>query len=119
MIDLGADIVVGHHPHVLQGIERYNGRFIAYSLGNFAFSGNSSASHPETIILRAKVGIDTSGVTVTGIDATPCYTTSSGSSRNNYQPMICFGKQADSVMDLLNERSDMLSYGVRIAANEN
>ena len=36
-IDAGADIVIGHHPHVLQGIERYKGGVIAYSLGNFVF----------------------------------------------------------------------------------
>jgi poly-gamma-glutamate capsule biosynthesis protein CapA/YwtB (metallophosphatase superfamily) len=36
-IDAGAEIVVGHHPHVLQGVEIYRGRPIAYSLGNFAF----------------------------------------------------------------------------------
>ena len=36
-IDHGADLVVGHHPHVLQGFEVYNGKLIAYSLGNFLF----------------------------------------------------------------------------------
>lgn len=35
LIDLGADIVIGHHPHVLQGVENYKGRQIHYSLGNF------------------------------------------------------------------------------------
>jgi hypothetical protein len=38
MIDYGATAVIGHHPHVLQGIESYNGGLIAYSLGNFVFS---------------------------------------------------------------------------------
>lgn len=37
LIDGGVDMVVGHHPHVLQGIESYNGKLIAYSLGNFLF----------------------------------------------------------------------------------
>lgn len=36
-IDAGADLVIGHHPHILQGLELYKGRVIAYSLGNFAF----------------------------------------------------------------------------------
>ena len=36
-IDEGADLVIGHHPHVLEGIEKYNGKYIAYSLGNFCF----------------------------------------------------------------------------------
>jgi len=40
LIDSGADAVVGHHPHVLQGIERYGRGIIAYSMGNFVFGGN-------------------------------------------------------------------------------
>ena len=39
-IDMGADLVIGHHPHVLQGIEKYKGKYICYSLGNFCFGGN-------------------------------------------------------------------------------
>lgn len=38
LIDAGADIIIGHHPHVLQGLERYKDGIIAYSLGNFLFS---------------------------------------------------------------------------------
>ena len=38
IVDMGADLVVGHHPHVLQGVERYGRGYIAYSLGNFLFS---------------------------------------------------------------------------------
>ncbi len=41
VIDAGADFIIGHHPHVLQGIENYKGKLIAYSLGNFIFGGNS------------------------------------------------------------------------------
>lgn len=39
-IDAGADIIVGHHPHVLQPTETYHGKVIAWSLGNFIFGGN-------------------------------------------------------------------------------
>ena len=39
-IDNGADLVVGHHPHILQGIEEYNNKYIIYSLGNFCYGGN-------------------------------------------------------------------------------
>lgn len=38
IIDMGAHLVIGHHPHVLQGVERYRHGYIAYSLGNFLFS---------------------------------------------------------------------------------
>jgi len=37
LIDAGADIIIGHHPHVVQGMEIYNGKPIFYSLGNFIF----------------------------------------------------------------------------------
>lgn len=40
MIDAGADCIIGSHPHVVQGLERYNGKMIFYSLGNFIFNQN-------------------------------------------------------------------------------
>lgn len=51
LIDHGADLILGHHPHVLQGIEFYKDRLIAYSLGNFIF-GSYSESAKESILLR-------------------------------------------------------------------
>ncbi|MBW4693965.1 MAG: CapA family protein [Lyngbya sp. HA4199-MV5] len=50
-IDQGADVVVGHHPHVLQGAEIYKGRPIAYSMGNFIFGGNPRSDY-DTAILK-------------------------------------------------------------------
>jgi poly-gamma-glutamate synthesis protein (capsule biosynthesis protein) len=50
-IDAGADLVIGHHPHVLQGIERYRGGIILYSLGNFAF-GSMSRQADDSVIAR-------------------------------------------------------------------
>lgn len=46
-IDSGADLVIGYHPHVIQNVEKYNGKFIFYSLGNFVFDQNFSK---ETMI---------------------------------------------------------------------
>ncbi|MFT4105260.1 MAG: CapA family protein [Lacrimispora sp.] len=54
MIDAGADLVIGSHPHVLQGIEYYNGKPICYSLGNFIFG----SSIPKTALLRAEVDFE-------------------------------------------------------------
>ena len=51
-IDLGANLVLGHHPHVLQGVEKYKGAYILYSLGNFCFGGNSNPSDKDTMIAR-------------------------------------------------------------------
>lgn len=54
-IDAGADLVIGAHPHMLQGIEMYNGKWILYSLGNFIFQ--TIEDRPltwETVILEAR-----------------------------------------------------------------
>jgi hypothetical protein len=64
LVDAGANFVIGHHPHVIQGIEMYNGALIAYSLGNFFFppvranTGRlqyQKKDAREFIILKAKV----------------------------------------------------------------
>ena len=56
-VDAGADLVVGHHAHILQGIHRYNDGVIAYGLGNFLFNIDGP---PETAILN--VWLDQNGV---------------------------------------------------------
>lgn len=57
-IDAGADLVIGSHPHVLQGFESYNGKWIAYSLGNFVFTATKSPLSAETGVLTAACGKD-------------------------------------------------------------
>lgn len=52
-IDAGADLIVGGHPHVLQGFERYNDKWIAYSLGNFIFTRSNEPKTWETMVLQA------------------------------------------------------------------
>jgi poly-gamma-glutamate synthesis protein (capsule biosynthesis protein) len=49
VIDAGADVIIGHHPHVLQGIERYKSGVIVYSLGNFLFGGNSRDTYDTAL----------------------------------------------------------------------
>jgi poly-gamma-glutamate capsule biosynthesis protein CapA/YwtB (metallophosphatase superfamily) len=53
LVDAGADLVVGSHPHVLQGFESYKDKWIAYSLGNFVFSSTTSPQTAETGVLTA------------------------------------------------------------------
>ncbi|WP_281886013.1 CapA family protein [Paenibacillus sp. YYML68] len=52
-IDAGADLIIGSHPHVLQGFEQYKGKWIAYSLGNFIFTTNEVPETWESMILEA------------------------------------------------------------------
>ncbi len=50
LIDAGADIIIGHHPHILQGFEVYQGKLIAHSLGNFAFDQEYPETYPSVIV---------------------------------------------------------------------
>ena len=54
MIDAGADLIVGTHPHVVQPVEEYNGRWIAYSLGNFIFDQKARGTN-RGLMLRVRV----------------------------------------------------------------
>jgi len=51
-IDAGADLVIGHHPHVLQGVQLYRGRLIVYSLGDLVFD-HSSLATGQTVLVDA------------------------------------------------------------------
>lgn len=107
-IDEGADVVVGHHPHVLQGIDTYKGKTIAYSLGNFCFGGNYHPTEMDTMIFQQKFMLDTSKkITDSEINVIPC-SVSSESDCNNYQPTILEGDEAKRVRELIQERSDQI-----------
>lgn len=110
-IDEGADLVCGHHPHVLQGIETYKGRNIVYSLGNFCFGGNSSPSDMDTMIYQQTFTIDADGVkkgNVTNI--IPCSISSVAyDGYNNYQPTPAEGDEATRILGKINERSSWIS----------
>lgn len=56
-IDAGADLVIGGHPHVLQGIEPYKGKWIAYSTGNFIFTRSTVPATWETAVFQAECSI--------------------------------------------------------------
>jgi poly-gamma-glutamate capsule biosynthesis protein CapA/YwtB (metallophosphatase superfamily) len=56
-VDAGADLVIGHHPHVLQGVERYGNGLIAYSLGNFLFPAREDGFR-DSAVLRVRVSAE-------------------------------------------------------------
>lgn len=112
-IDLGADLVIGHHPHVLQGIEEYQGKLIIHSLGNFCFGANRSPSDKDTMIFQQTFTfID--GEKQEDMEATviPC-SISSVSSRNNFQPTPLEGDEALRVIGRVNTYS--ANMGVTIS----
>ena len=110
-IDEGADLVCGHHPHVLQGIETYKGRNIVYSLGNFCFGGNSSPSDIDTMIYQQTFTIDADGVKKDNVtNIIPCSISSAAyDGYNNYQPTPAEGDEATRILGKINERSSWIS----------
>lgn len=110
-IDEGADLVCGHHPHVLQGIETYKGRNIVYSLGNFCFGGNSSPSDMDTMIYQQTFTIDADRVKKDNVtNIIPCSISSAAyDGYNNYQPTPAEGDEATRILGKINERSSWIS----------
>lgn len=104
-IDEGADLVCGHHPHVLQGIETYKGRNIVYSLGNFCFGGNSSPSDMDTMIFQQTFTVTSEGVQADNVtNIIPC-SISSADGYNNYQPTPASGDEASRIKSKIEECS--------------
>lgn len=84
MVDNGADLVIGNHPHVLQPMEVYNGVNIIYSMGNFLFGGSRSPEN-RTIIYQHKISFnDEKEILSQDYEIIPCYVYTG--STNNYQP---------------------------------
>lgn len=98
-IDEGADLVIGHHPHILQGVEKYKDKYIAYSLGNFCFGGNSNPGDKDTMIFQQTFTVSKDGVEKNDdINMIPC-SLSSASGYNDYCPVVLEGSEKQRVLD--------------------
>ena len=107
-IDSGADLVCGHHPHVLQGIETYKGKSIVYSLGNFCFGGNSNPSDKDTMIFQQTFTVTKEGVKVDNVtNIIPC-SLSSVKYKNDYCPTPATGEEATRILNKIRERSNLI-----------
>ena len=115
-IEHGADIVLGHHPHVLQSIELYRPRagarqgLIAYSLGNFAF-GSYSPSSRTSMVLKCVVE-------ASGILYARCLPINVYNDEVEFQPQFLQGVAATAVIDSLNALSRHLNQGQNIISPE-
>lgn len=87
MIDLGADMVYGHHPHVLQKTEEYKGKKIYYSLGNFLFIDYGSSKHPESVLVRLQLTKDANGNITAKYEDIPVLWTGTDHT-NHFRPTI-------------------------------
>lgn len=119
-IDWGADLVIGHHPHVLQGIDQYRGKYIVYSLGNFCFGANRNPSDKDTMIFQQTFVFKESATNFWQLTdqgearIIPCRI-SSVTSRNDFKPTPLTDEEGQRVIDRINEFSK--DFGVK--ADEN
>lgn len=112
-IDWGADLVLGSHPHVLQGIEVYKGHFIVYSLANFCFGGNRNPKDKDTMIFtQTFTFVDGIMQKDTVAQVVPC-SVSSVPNRNDFRPTPAEGDEYTRILERINTYSE--PFGTRFA----
>ena len=108
-IDNGADLVIGHHPHILQGIEEYNGKYIVYSLANFVFGGNNNPKDKDTMLFQEKFSFKNGELTDSKIKIIPA-SLSTSSAINDFRPKLLSGTEKTRVLNKILARSPGFKY---------
>lgn len=93
-------------------MENYKGRFIAYSMGNFCFGGNSNPSDKRTFILQIKVNIEDDKLSGLEYKVIPAMI-SSRNDKNDYIPTLAGGESKTSILRKLNELSPTLNGNIK------
>ena len=115
-VDAGADLVIGTHPHVYQGIEKYKGKYIVYSLGNFCFAGNANPDDKRCLIFRQRfsfnpgMGIAQANILDAGIDVIPA-SISSVPEKNDFVPTVLPVEQGKALLKEVAECSTHFTLG--------
>ncbi len=110
VIDEGADLVLGHHPHVIQGIENYENKYIVYSLGNFCFGGNLNPKDKDAFIFQQTFTFEKLEEDYEScINIIPC-SVSSRTDRNDFQPMPLEDEAYLRVIKRINDYSIDLNF---------
>lgn len=111
-IDAGADLVLGHHSHRINPIEKYKDRYIVYSLGNFSFAGNNKPSDMSTFLFQVRLNVKGDTVETAGFRIIPCRI-SSKSDYNDFAPTPFSDQRLiDNVVNMLLKNSKGLEYAV-------
>ncbi|NLW21472.1 MAG: CapA family protein [Clostridiales bacterium] len=111
-IDAGADLVLGHHSHRINPIEKYQGRYIVYSLGNFSFAGNNKPSDMSTFLFQVRFNITPDSVETDAFRIIPSRI-SSRTDYNDFAPTPFTDQRLiDNVVNLLKSNSGGLEYAV-------
>ena len=101
-VDAGADLVIGHHPHVLQGFEIYEGTLIAYSLGNFVFDQDFLSTHSSVVLRVVFEGSEVIATTLYPVIL------------DGYRPVAAGGEVADKILTQINEASLQSAEALRL-----
>lgn len=110
-IDSGADLIIGHHPHVIEGIEKYKDRLICYSLGNFCFGGNKNPRDKNTMIIQVKFNFTNDKFTSYDLKIIPC-SISSVNYMNDYCPTPLKGDKKTLLLEKINKISPNLDFKI-------
>jgi poly-gamma-glutamate synthesis protein (capsule biosynthesis protein) len=115
-VDAGADLVIGTHPHVYQGIEKYKGKYIIYSLGNFCFAGNANPEDKRCLIFQQTfsfnpgMGIAQANILDAGINIIPA-SISSVADRNDFVPTVMPAGEGAALLKEVAECSTHFTVG--------
>jgi poly-gamma-glutamate capsule biosynthesis protein CapA/YwtB (metallophosphatase superfamily) len=101
-VDAGADLVIGHHPHVIQGFEVYNGVLVAHSLGNFTFDQDFLSTHPSVVLRTIFEGDELIDAEIYPIVL------------DGYRPVAVGGTIADRIIEQVNAASLQPAVSVRL-----
>lgn len=102
LIDSGATIILGHHPHVVQGVESYKNGLIAYSLGNFQFESSvSNSPNKQSFIISielTKDGVETYDINPVKID-------------DEFIPYVPTEEEQEEIRQFISEKSQHINNG--------
>jgi len=108
IIDAGANLVVGAHPHVVQGIEQYNDGLIIYSLGNFVFGGNLKLTEFEAFMLQVHLDFAGEALRETTLTLIPVFTTGARPA-NDFRPIPAEGEDKARILKRIQDDSGDLT----------
>lgn len=107
IIDAGADIVIGMHPHVVQGIEKYKDGLIVYSLGNYSFGGNLKLTEFDGLAVQVILHFEDRELKETTLKLIPLLT-SGTKPANDFRPIPAQGEDKERILELVQNDSPEL-----------
>ena len=124
LIDAGADVIVGHHPHSLQEVEIYRGKPIFYSLGNFVFHHNQGPVSDTPVSRNAPYAMTVKRRNRTWSETVIVFAEVSADGKVTYQlqpalldivgnPQLLYGEEAQALIDRLDDMSPNASLCFR------